>query len=171
MKLCELIRLFLPMVLGGWLKEWDPASFLEGTHIRNSSAESYLPISRVVPEGTEVFVSAYQLHRDPRYFSPLPETFLPERWLQDPSNPPARLDTLPGPFIHDTTAFIPFSYGPQNCVGRQLAVLEIRFMVCLLVRRFDLQFPTNFNAEHWPTLYYDRFIAAVGHLPVLLTRR
>lgn len=139
--------------------------------IHDSSTPGHSFHSRVVPEGTEVYVSAYQLHRDPRYFSPLPESFLPERWLQDPSNSPARLETHPGPFIHDTTAFIPFSYGPQNCVGKQLAILEIRFIVCLLMKQFNLQFPANFDAERWPDLYQDKFIATVGQLPVLLTRR
>jgi len=125
----------------------------------------------VIPEGTEVYVSPYQLQRDPRYFSPLPDSFLPERWLQNKCNPPSKLGSWYGPYIHNTSAFIPFSYGPQNCVGRKLAIVEIQFMVCLLMRRYDLGFPRDFAPQKWPESYLDKFIATVDELPVVLTLR
>ena len=40
-------------------------------------AESY------VPPGTQTFVPQYSLFRDWRNFSPLPDSFVPERWLSE----------------------------------------------------------------------------------------
>jgi hypothetical protein len=52
------------------------------------------------------------VQRDPRYFSPCPETFWPERWLPEgPELAMARNEV----FVHDTTAFMPFSFGECSC--------------------------------------------------------
>ncbi|KAL5497698.1 hypothetical protein ACEPAH_2629 [Sanghuangporus vaninii] len=42
-----------------------------------------LVAGRLVPESTAVYVPPYVLHRDPRYFSPFPDSFIPERWIDD----------------------------------------------------------------------------------------
>jgi cytochrome P450 len=75
-----------------------------------------------VPEGTSAVVHTYSLHHDPRYFSPFPDNFIPERWLA--SEDKIALDPTifsEHEVIHNTAAFIPFSVGPSNCVGRNLA--------------------------------------------------
>ncbi|KAH8113754.1 high nitrogen upregulated cytochrome P450 monooxygenase 2, partial [Phellopilus nigrolimitatus] len=41
--------------------------------------------------------------------------------------------------ITNTAAFIPFSYGPENCAGRNLALTELRMVVALLIQRFEIQ--------------------------------
>ncbi|KAI0067765.1 high nitrogen upregulated cytochrome P450 monooxygenase 2 [Artomyces pyxidatus] len=82
----------------------------------------------VIPEQTTVFVHTYSIHRDPRNFSS-PDSFLPERWL----------GTDAAITAHNLTAFFPFSYGPYNCVGKNLALLEIRMAVASLVQKFNFQ--------------------------------
>ncbi|KAF9787073.1 high nitrogen upregulated cytochrome P450 monooxygenase 2 [Thelephora terrestris] len=106
----------------------------------------------VIPEETEIFVSPYPLHRDPRYFSPEPESFLPERWVQSPS-------------------FIPFSYGPHNCVGRQIAYRQLRYVVCLMMRRFTVQFASGFCPREWIEKACDRLVLSTDPLPVVLDPR
>ena len=78
---------------------------------------------------------AYSIHRDPRNFSK-PDTFWPERWLLAASPDSA---SAPEGFVHDAQAFIPFSHGPMNCVGRALGLVELRAVLCALVRRFDFR--------------------------------
>ena len=57
------------------------------------------------------------LHRDPRNFSPFTDEFWPERWLiaQDSMDLP---NSIPKEeFVHNPTAFIPFSYGEPHSLG------------------------------------------------------
>ena len=55
-----------------------------------------------LPENTEVTMQAYDLHRDGNVFID-PLQLKPERWLEETSAM--------------KESFIPFSYGPRNCVG------------------------------------------------------
>ena len=137
---------------------------------------------RYLPPGTAVNVPPYILHRDEQNFSPLPETFWPDRWL------PAQLRKAPPCLskvdaerfdVNDVTTnnsvFIPFSYGPANCVGKNLAILELRTIVSLLVRRFDMTFGMDedrkYNPEQWEQEGEDWFVFKNGRLPVILSRR
>ncbi|KAJ7352519.1 cytochrome P450 [Mycena albidolilacea] len=111
-----------------------------------------------IPEGTQVYVPPYSLHLDPRYFSPSPEKFMPERWIEPALAPNA-------------TAFIPFSYGPSNCVGRNLAKQEMAMVTCLLLSRLEFQFARGFDAAAWPLQLHDHFITTKGPLMVSVERR
>lgn len=85
-----------------------------------------------VSEGTAVIIPTFTLHRDPRYFSPQPNHFIPERWL---SNQATKDGTV---YVTDREAFIPFSYGPANCAGKVFAMAELRCVIAMLVRSFDM---------------------------------
>ncbi|KAF9269322.1 high nitrogen upregulated cytochrome P450 monooxygenase 2 [Marasmius fiardii PR-910] len=115
-----------------------------------------------LPEDTPVNIPAYVLHRDPRYFSPDPERFWPDRWISDDKNVETNRD-----------AFIPFSVGPMNCVGKQLALLELRCVIATLVQRFDMDFDkkTGWTEEDWEKDLEDYLVFKKGRLPVLLRRR
>ncbi|KAF2445317.1 cytochrome P450 monooxygenase [Karstenula rhodostoma CBS 690.94] len=64
-------------------------------------------------EGCNVWVMHLSLHRDPRYWKD-PHAFIPERWLVEPWDP-----------LYPTKgAWRPFEFGPQNCLGQSLAVME-----------------------------------------------
>jgi len=78
----------------------------------------------------QVAVSVHQLatYRNPALFAE-PNVFRPERWLsQDGSAPRDQLDALE-----------PFSTGPRNCIGKNLAWHEMRLLLATTVRNFDLQ--------------------------------
>ncbi|KLO05397.1 cytochrome P450 [Schizopora paradoxa] len=107
---------------------------------------------RYIPEGTEVYVSPYVLHRDSRNFFPHTNDFWPDRWLS-PS-----ISASTEARVHNTTAFIPFSFGPQNCVARNLARLEIRMIICLLLSRFDVILAEDFDKGAWLDSFCDYFV-------------
>ncbi|KAL4247923.1 Cytochrome P450 superfamily protein [Abortiporus biennis] len=115
---------------------------------------------RYIPPGTQVYVPPYSLHRDPRYFSPSPERFMPERWL-DPKLQP------------NANAFIPFSYGPANCVGKQLAKQEMLMVTSLLIQKLDIDFAIDggFNPRLWPERLKDYFVTIRDPLMVKVTSR
>ncbi|CAH2108029.1 unnamed protein product [Euphydryas editha] len=79
-----------------------------------------------VPADTSAFIFIYDMHRRPDVF-PYPERFIPERFL--PENCANR-----HPY-----AYIPFSAGPRNCIGKKFAMLEMKTMMCKLLRRFRLE--------------------------------
>ncbi|KAJ3506926.1 hypothetical protein NMY22_g17093 [Coprinellus aureogranulatus] len=115
-----------------------------------------------LPEGTTVQVPPYAVHRDPRHFYPRPKEFWPERWLvADPETTS----------ILDRSAFIPFSMGPANCVGRPLALKQLRLVIAILLHNFEFRLPQDYEVDRWEREMKDRFLMVKGELPVLISRR
>ncbi|TFY83086.1 hypothetical protein EWM64_g922 [Hericium alpestre] len=123
------------------------------------------------PGNTEIYVPGYSLHRDPRYFWPHPDGFWPMRWLLAAEDPNTSGPTLPSGehFIHNATAFIPFSSGPANCVAKNLAWQEIRTIVGMLVHEFDVQ-PAG-PLKGWERGLLDHYVLSKAPLRVVLSAR
>jgi cytochrome P450 len=126
-----------------------------------------------IPENTSVLMPFYTLHRDPRNFSPHPDEFIPERWL-----PIEKQIELEPTIFNDQTkvhlnhnAFIPFSVGPSNCVGKNLAWLEMRMLVCLVMQKLEMRFEEGYRPSQWDDDMQDYFVMMKGRLPVVLTAR
>lgn len=64
------------------------------------------------------------------------KAFKPERWLKENRCPYSE---------HNTKAFIPFGGGPRFCPGKNLAMLEIKMMIAMMVGNFkvSLSLPAN----------------------------
>ncbi|KAI0761269.1 high nitrogen upregulated cytochrome P450 monooxygenase 2 [Trametes elegans] len=135
--------------------------------------------SYFVPAGTSMFLHTYSLHRDHRNFSPVTEEFWPERWLVASRNAsPADVgigatgDRIGGTaFVHNETAFIPFSYGPANCVGKQLAMQEMRMVVCAIMQRFDFRLSEGWELRAYDEGFKDFFSTTRPAVPVVLRPR
>ena len=64
------------------VEEWLGQCEFSNQYLRTNKATfEYSGDFSFIPEGTNAFVHTYSLQRDPRYFFPLPDSFLPERWL------------------------------------------------------------------------------------------
>ncbi|EIN08535.1 cytochrome P450 [Punctularia strigosozonata HHB-11173 SS5] len=120
-----------------------------------------------VPPGTTVQIPTWSLHRDPRYFSPDPEEFIPDRWIADGALAKREDYKL------DRDAFMPFSYGPTNCVGRNLARLEMRIAIAALVLKLDfaLTHDDGWTPDEWERDLKDGFILKKGRLPCVVRPR
>ncbi|KAL7797388.1 cytochrome P450 [Trichoderma ceciliae] len=60
---------------------------------------------------------------------PRANEFLPERWISAQGHP-----------IHpNKDAWRPFSMGPRNCIGQELAMVEIKLVAAMVCRDFDIQ--------------------------------
>lgn len=119
----------------------------------------------IVPPSATVQIPTWTLHRDPRYFWPNPDSFMPSRWLVDAksmSKEDFRLNTM---------AWIPFSYGPQNCVGKQLAMNQMRLVIVSLLRTFEMKLAPGWDPRQWEQELRDGYILNKGKLPVTLTPR
>ena len=117
-------------------------------------------LQRIITEGTAVQVPPYVIHRDPRYFFPNPDKFWPDRWLEQDPN-----------IILERNAFIPFSTGSAGCIGKPLAMIELRLITCLIVRTFELSFEGGYDPCRWEEELLDRFVMHKGSLPVRLKAR
>ncbi|KAH7931073.1 high nitrogen upregulated cytochrome P450 monooxygenase 2 [Leucogyrophana mollusca] len=122
--------------------------------------------SHYFKEGTMVTVAPYAQHRDPRYFWPDPDKYWPERWIKTSGN----AITEDG-IICDRGAFIPFSYGPANCVAKPLAMIELQTAVLLFVMHFDMEFDDGFNPASWENNLQDFFSMQKGELMTKLKPR
>nr|BAL05149.1 cytochrome P450 [Phanerodontia chrysosporium] len=121
-----------------------------------------------IPDGTQARVHTWSLHRDPRYFS-RPDTFWPERWLIAEGLEPAPAGE---PFVHNANAFIPFSFGPANCVGKNLAYLEMRMVFCHLLQNLDFELDKSWNPAERERSAEDQFVLYMRcPLPVTVRRR
>lgn len=80
-----------------------------------------------IPPGTHVGVSQLAANFSPSNFED-PHHFAPERWL---STAEYQAD--------NTDARQPFSVGPRNCLGKNLAFSEMRQILARVLYRFDLQ--------------------------------
>ncbi|KAI5850757.1 cytochrome P450 [Tricharina praecox] len=128
-------------------------------------------VQAVVPPGgvtiDGVFLPAYTVARmhhlsimtDPRYF-PRGDDWLPNRWLEDK-------DTL----VLESQAYIPFSYGPHSCVGKQMALNELRLAVARVVSEFTFELGEGYNEERYRKEWKDYFTVSLGRCEMRFRER
>jgi cytochrome P450 len=80
-----------------------------------------------VARGTQLWLSPWLTHRDPRWFAD-PLAFRPERWLGGDLE-----RSLPD------CAYLPFSAGPRVCIGKRFAELEAILVLAAIARRYALR--------------------------------
>ncbi|KAF8954023.1 cytochrome P450 [Flammula alnicola] len=126
-----------------------------------------------LPEGNSAFIPTYSLQRDPRCFSPLPDSFIPERWLSEDKRTELepKVFSNKNEFVHNTNAFVPFSAGPTNCAGKNLAWMEMRMLVAMMMQRLDLKLEPGYKPEQWYEEIRDYFVTMKGALPTIVTPR
>lgn len=85
----------------------------------------------LVPAGTTVGVNHFIATHHPDNFYQ-PESFLPNRWMSEFRDK--------APFDQDDKESAqPFSFGPRNCLGKNIAKAELRLLLVKLFYRFDWQ--------------------------------
>ncbi|KAM3533606.1 hypothetical protein MY4038_003169 [Beauveria bassiana] len=95
-----------------------------------------------IPKDTLISVHQWATFRNPANFH-LPEQFLPERWL------PASHPRYEARFDGDNRAvFKPFSHGPRDCIGKNLAYAEMRLLAARMLRSFEV---TIEGQSEWQT--------------------
>jgi cytochrome P450 len=99
-----------------------PPAWITGREV----ARPIVLAGRTVPPKTQVMVSQWLVHRDPRWW-PRPEVFDPDRFL------PEVVKTRP------RFAYFPFGGGPRVCIGNHFAMMEAVIMLAIIASRFDVQ--------------------------------
>ncbi|RKF78802.1 Benzoate 4-monooxygenase [Golovinomyces cichoracearum] len=85
--------------------------------------------SRHFPGGTVISVPSFTIHHSPEIWGEDVEEFKPERW--ECLTPRQKL------------GFNVFSYGPRACIGRNLAMMEIKLIFATMIHRWDFELYTE----------------------------
>ncbi|KAI1415617.1 cytochrome P450 [Hypoxylon sp. FL1857] len=123
----ETLRLFPP--IGGSVRQSPPGHFL-------TDPETGV---RYPTYGFMLHSSASTVLHDPKYW-PDAESFIPERFMvRDESDP----------LYPVKNTWRPFEMGPRNCIGQELVSVEIRLILALTVREFEVEEAYPENAVSW----------------------
>ncbi|KAK5683805.1 hypothetical protein LTS10_003668 [Elasticomyces elasticus] len=89
-----------------------------------------------VPGGVRVSVAPIAANKSPANFTN-PEAFVPERWLNTDSSYAG----------DDQAASQPFSVGPNACIGRSIAIAQLKVATVKLLYNFDITRCSD--VQHW----------------------
>ncbi|KAK4286359.1 hypothetical protein QN277_002922 [Acacia crassicarpa] len=119
--------------------------------------DDVLPDGTFVSKGTRVTYHPYAMGRMERIWGSDCLEFKPERWLQD------------GLFVQVCPFKYPvFQAGVRVCLGKELAIVEMKSVVVALIRRFNIQ---SFVADQEPRFAPGLTAAVRGGLPVQVQER
>lgn len=116
-----------------------------------------LPDGTFVPAGTEVLYSPWYMGRHNPLWGDDPLVFRPERWLEMATRPSAY--ELPV-----------FQAGPRICVGMNLALLEAKLFVAVMLQRFEVRLQDGEQVAHRP-YKMATILLLDGGLPLQMTPR
>ncbi|KAJ5681310.1 benzoate 4-monooxygenase cytochrome P450 [Penicillium maclennaniae] len=139
----ETLRLHYP-ALSGFQRQTPP----EGIHVGG----------RFIPGNTNIKIPFYTLFRDERNFSE-PEKFIPERW------------TTKKDLVKNPEAFAPFLLGPYNCLGKSLALMQVRHVLVELIRRYEIVLAPGADPEKYWRMRTDGFVMGLAPLELAFTER
>ncbi|KAL5359064.1 cytochrome P450 [Aspergillus floccosus] len=140
----------------------------------NEALRLYPPVPGAIqrktpPEGImidDVFIPGGMTVSSPQYVasrSPLcyerPDEFIPERWYKHPE------------LIKDKTVFAPFTIGPYSCIGKPLAMLNLRTTLARLVMEFDVRFAPGEDGRKFLDDAQDNFVLYMGELNLVFEPR
>ena len=109
----ETLRLYPP---ASSTRSGEPGHFIQALDGRRLPTDGFL-----------VWSNSYTMHRNSEYW-PEPSKFLPERWLVEDGD---RLYPPKG-------VYRPFEFGPRNCIGQELAMLELKMVLAMTAREFEI---------------------------------
>ena len=108
-----------------------------------------------VPRGTHVSVHQLAAYRSGENWTQ-PSEFLPERWTKEGEEGVFRDDSelwvlnrrdVLADFSPDRAVLQPFHVGPRNCLGRNLALAEMRLILARMLWNFDIELCSQ--SESW----------------------
>ncbi|KAF1838758.1 cytochrome P450 [Decorospora gaudefroyi] len=107
------------------LRLWPPASGTregkKGYFIKHPTTGEMIDT-----EGFNLWTASMCIGRDAKVWGPDVDAFKPERFL------PENADQIP------PDAWRPFEKGPRNCIGQELALIEMKVVLAMTVREFDI---------------------------------
>ncbi|OAK99157.1 cytochrome P450 [Phaeosphaeriaceae sp. SRC1lsM3a] len=132
----ETLRLHPPVPTGGYRQSPPDGMVINDTYI---------------PGNVTIVAPRYSLARLETSYE-CADQFIPERW------------TTKRDMVKDAKGFAPFSQGRFNCVGKTLAMREMRHVIAILVQKFIVSMSANEEGKRIFEDMRDQFTAAPGSL-------
>lgn len=139
----ETLRLHPPVPSGGY---------------RETPPEGVVINEKYIPGNTTLVAPRYTIGRLESCFEKA-EEFIPERWYSRPE------------MVKSRKAFSPFSQGRYSCVGKNLALAELRYVTAILVKNYTVHFAPGQSVEKVEAEMRDQFTASPGELTLLFKPR
>lgn len=109
----------------------------------------------VIPKGVTIELAMQEMHVDPDYWGKDASEFNPGRFANGVPNASTHIQ-----------GFTPFGIGPKHCIGMSFALMEMKIVMCMVLRRFHVSMSPNY--KHHPT---DEIIQKPKYgVPIILTR-
>ncbi|MCJ1375714.1 hypothetical protein MMC20_006951 [Loxospora ochrophaea] len=126
--------------------------------LRETPPEGLTIAGQYIPGSTTVVAPFYTISRLESCFESA-EDFIPERWTSKPQ------------MVKDKTAFAPFSLGLYSCIGKNLALMEVRAVITCIISKFDIDFAPGESSSAVLEDMHDTFTAAPGPLNLVFRIR
>nr|XP_049699168.1 cytochrome P450 4c3 [Helicoverpa armigera]WRX06017.1 CYP367B2 [Helicoverpa armigera] len=141
---------YLEMAFKEVLRLFPIGAILQRTVNEDITAGEY-----TLPAGCSLVAPIYHLHRDPRFWTD-PEHFDPERF--NPENVKSR----------NPNAYIPFSLGPMDCLGRYFGTKLVKTVCVRVLREFEASSSETYDDMR---VFISISVASLNGFPVQLKPR
>lgn len=118
-------------ILQETLRLYPPAAFISRECIREHLIGSQGQRQIRIPVGARIMVNLSVLHRREDYWS-RPNEFDYTRWMRDPV-------THMKPKLTHPFCYLPFAYGPRNCIGKNFAMIQAKIVLAMLIQRCNFE--------------------------------
>ncbi|XP_063957972.1 cytochrome P450 3A9-like [Lytechinus pictus] len=94
--------------------------------IERECNETHVCNGITIPKGVQVIFPSFAIHRDPAIW-PEPDKFNPDRFTKE--NREGR----------HPLAWLPFGFGPRNCIGMRFALMEMKMAIIRLLQKYRFE--------------------------------
>lgn len=149
-EVADLMKLpYTEKVVKETLRLYPPAWIMSREALQDCEVGGYR-----VPAGTQLLISQWVMHRDPRFFDD-PEEFKPERWTDELTK---RLPRY---------AYLPFGGGARVCIGSSFAMMQTMLVLATVAQKYKMTPAGGSGPKPNPSLT----LRPQGGVRVVLTHR
>ncbi|KAK9671931.1 hypothetical protein RND81_12G064600 [Saponaria officinalis] len=119
----------MKMIINEVLRLYPPAPSL----LRMTKGRDTMLGPICVPEGALISLSIIHAHHNPKYWGDDAKEFKPQRFSEGIAKA-----------SNNYMSFIPFGWGPRFCIGQNLALIEAKMAMCVILQSFAFELSPSY---------------------------